>query len=168
MKILKNAETEKAKRYFEIAKTAALASPCYRSKCGAAIVSDGTVIGRGFNSPLGNQRLEKCLKDDLPPNFNSDKTCCVHAEQRALKDALIMNRFKLKNSIIYFARLDLDNNFIPAEKPYCTICSKDALDSGVKEWVLWHDFGIVSYDSLEYNEISFGLKKWNPILFTKS
>ncbi len=162
MKILKNAEEEKAKKYFEIAKTAALNSTCYRLKCGAAIVSDGIIIGRGFNSPPGNQRLEKCLKDDLPSDFNSDKTCCVHAEQRALKDALIRNRFKLENSAIYFVRLDLNNNFVPSEKPYCTICSKDALDSGVKEWFLWHDFGIVSYNSEEYNEISFGRKKWEP------
>lgn len=47
-----------------------------------------------------------------------------------------------------------------AGKPYCTICSKMALDAGVSEWVLWHDKGITIYDANEYNEISFGHLEW--------
>jgi hypothetical protein len=40
-------------------------------------------------------------------------------------------------------------------KPYCTICSKSALDIGIKEFVLWHEDGICAYDTAEYNLLSF-------------
>ncbi len=131
-------------------------SNCLRSKCGARIVKDKKIIGEGFNSPPKNKRLESCLKDNLPENFKSDKTCCIHAEQRAISDALKNNPDKLEGSTLYFIRLGLDNNIIPSGKPYCTICSKYALDNGIKNWVLMHEQGIISYNSEEYNEISFG------------
>jgi hypothetical protein len=30
-----------------------------------------------------------------------------------------------------------------------------ALDAGVKEFILWHEHGICSYDTEEYNRLSF-------------
>jgi len=140
-------------------------SLCLRSKCGAKIVNnfDGNHIdlGAGFNSPPGNKKLEKCLKDELPEDFKSDKTCCVHAEQRAIKNAINNYGEKmLDGSTIYFARLDLNDKLLYAGKPYCTICSKEALDAGIKNWVLLHKEGFYSYDADEYNEISFGRLGW--------
>lgn len=44
---------------------------------------------------------------------------------------------------------------LKAGKPYCTICSKMALDVGIAEFVLWHEEGITVYDTKEYNELSF-------------
>ena len=85
----------------------------------------------------------------------ADKTCCVHAEQRAIMDALKKNSQELKGSTLYFIRLDLDNNILKAGRPYCTHCSKLALDSGIKQFVLWHEEGIALYDTEEYNELSF-------------
>lgn len=56
-------------------------------------------------------------------------------------------------------RLDEYNGKIISGKPYCTICSKLALDVGISEFVLWHNEGICVYNTIEYNEISFGYKE---------
>ncbi len=139
---------------FEVAKK----SPCFRSRCGSVIIYDEQIIGSGFNSPPLNKKLDYCLKDDLPKDFKSDKTCCVHAEQRAIMDALKINPEKINGSRLYFIRLDENNNILKAGKPYCTICSKMALDSGISEFVLWHEEGITVYNTEEYNNLSFQYK----------
>jgi deoxycytidylate deaminase len=162
MKFLSGKEKLVAFKHLMDAAVIAKNSTCLRSKCGAKIVKDNKEIGRGFNSPPKNKKLEFCLKDSLKDNFKSDKTCCVHAEQRAISSALRNHPNKLEGSTLYFMRIDLDNKIIPAGKPYCTICSKYALDNGIKEWVLLHNQGIVSYNSEEYNDISFGLNEWIP------
>ncbi len=54
-----------------------------------------------------------------------------------------------------FIRLDKNGTLSRAGKPYCTICSKMALDVGIDEFVLWHEDGICVYDTDEYNTRSF-------------
>lgn len=135
---------------------AAEQSTCKRSKCGAVIVSEeGHFISDGYNSMPCNE-VNDCFKDELPDNFKSDKTCCVHAEQRAIMKGLKQSmEYHLKGSTLYFIRLDLNNNPMPAGDPYCTICSKLALDVGIKYFCLWHKEGWTKYDTKEYNELSF-------------
>ena len=145
--------------YLDLAVEVALESSCYRSRCGSVIVKDGEVIGEGFNSPPGNKTLDSCFKDKLDDDFKSDKTCCVHAEQRASIDALRKGN-DLEGSRLYFIRIDGDGDKIEAGKPYCTICSKMVLDVGISEFVLLHEEGICVYGTEEYNEISFGLRGW--------
>jgi hypothetical protein len=70
-------------------------------------------------------------------------------------DVLRNNPGKITGSRLYFIRLGEDGKKSPAGKPYCTICSKMALDSGISEFVLWHKEGICVYDTEEYNELSF-------------
>jgi len=154
MRLLHGADAQEAVKYIQHAAEIAKSSPCYRSQCGSVIVNNGEVIGAGFNSPPKNECLEKCLKDELPENFKSDRTCCVHAEQRAMLDAIKTNPDKIEGSTIYFIRLNR-GSIAYAGKPYCTICSKMSLDVGISEFVLWHDEGITSYDAKEYNDLSF-------------
>ena len=85
----------------------------------------------------------------------TDKTCCIHAEQRAIMDALSKNPIKLIGSRLYFIRLDDKDNTSKAGEPYCTICSKMALDVGISEFVLWNDKGVCVYETEEYNILSF-------------
>ncbi len=152
-------------KYMKDTESVAMDSLCLRSKCGALIVKNingrDKTLGVGFSSPPGGKKLERCLKDDLPKNFKSDATCCIHAEQNGIKHAI--NNYgeeMVKCSTLYFMRLDLNDEMIYAGKPYCTICSKEALGAGIKKWVLWHKQGIYSYDAEEYNEISFGRRDW--------
>lgn len=140
-------------RLIDIAKLAT----CKRSKCGSIIVSDGVIIGEGYNSMPCDVNGE-CFKDTLAPTFKSDKTCCIHAEQRAIIDALIKNSDKVRGSTLFFIRLDEGDNPKQSGKPYCSICSKMALDVGIENFVLWHKEGWTAYRTEEYNELTFQYK----------
>ena len=158
MRILFGEEAIKAMEYIEDAATAAAYACCFRSKCGSVIVKDNQIIGRGYNSPPLDAKLEYCLKDSLPADFKSDKTCCLHAEQRAILDALQKHPEKIAGSRLYFIRLDEQGQKKRSGDPYCTICSKFTLDAGISEFVLYREEGICVYDAVEYNELSFKFK----------
>ena len=136
---------------------------CERSKCGSVIVKDGVTIGRGHNSPAGgDEGQRRCSTDKTTYDRKiTDKTCCVHAEERAIMDALRINADKVVGSTLYFARLGTDGNLTPSGQPYCTLCSKMALDSGIAFFVLHHMEGPHAYDTHEYNTLSYQYKS-NP------
>jgi len=159
MKFLYNDKV--AEEFLNETKKVALKSTCLRAKCGAVIVKDNEIIGKGFNSPPKNlESQRRCLNDKEGYDKKiTDKTCCVHAEQRAIIDALKKNPEKLKGSKLYFISLDKDNLKKFAGNPYCTICSKMALDVGIFHWVLLHKEGICIYDAEEYNNLSFNYNK---------
>jgi deoxycytidylate deaminase len=102
-----------------------------------------------------------CFKDSLSIDFKSDKTCCIHAEQRAIIDTLRKNPERISGSSLFFIRLD--ENDIPKRSgdPYCTICSKMALDVGIKYFNLWHNDGWVAYETDYYNKLSFKIIEKN-------
>lgn len=157
MRYLSGDEEKKALEYINKATQIALSSTCERSRCGSVIVQDDEIIGSGFNSPPQNkeeQRRCSYSKDSYHKKV-TDKTCCVHAEQRAIMSVLRNNSDKIAGSRLYFIRLD--DNGVPsrAGQPYCTICSKMALDIGIAEFVLWHEGGVCVYDTDEYNALSF-------------
>lgn len=166
MKRLLGNEEEKAFEFIAKAIEIAKNATCQRSKCGSVIVQLDEIIGCGFNSPPQNieeQRRCFCSKDSYH-NKVTDKTCCVHAEQRAIMDALRSNPEKIFGSRLFFIRLDENGKAMRAGEPYCTICSKTALDVGIIEFILWQDSGVCVYDTREYNELSFqyGSDKENP------
>ena len=153
-----------AEQWLTAAAEAAKKALCGRASCGSVIVKNGQIIGEGYNAPpqddAQHQRCDK--KHELKPGFKSDRTCCVHAEQRAVMDALKRGE-DLSGSTLYFCRVDEAGNRLPSGHPYCTICSKMALDAGVSFWVLEHpeDFddpercGPTCYEAGYYNELSF-------------
>lgn len=146
--------------YFNMAAEVAEKSTCLRAKCGAVIIKDWKVIGKGFNSPPGgleSQRRCSFNKDNYDRKV-TDKTCCIHAKQRAILDALRSNGDKIVGSRLYFTRIDDEGDFLYSEKPYCTLCSKLSLDVGISDFVLWHEEGICVYDTAEYNRISYEYK----------
>lgn len=143
--------------YIEECDKIAKNSTCLREKCGSVIVKDGEIIGKGFNSPpkdLESQRRCSGKKKEYDKKV-TDKTCCIHAEQRAIIDALKKNPEKIKDAVIYFSRIDNKNNRKISKEPYCTICSKIALEVGISKWILFKKEGIKAYNSEEYNLISF-------------
>lgn len=146
---------DNTEKYFSLAEEVARKSTCLRAKCGSVIISiEGEVIASGFNSPprdLESQR--RCMTDKSSYDSKvTDKTCCIHAEQRAL---LAADRNRLVGSTLYFIRLDQSGTRSFSGNPYCTICSKMALDLGVKYFGLFHKDGPVLYETEEYNQLSF-------------
>lgn len=157
MRFLVYPEKKEIIKFLKAARREAEKATCLRARCGSVIVKDRKIIGRGFNSPPANdegQRRCLCDKKGLHAKV-TDKTCCVHAEQRAIMDALSHYPDKIKGSRLYFMRLDASKGLVFAGAPYCTICSKMALDSGVKEFVLMHEKVTAVYDTREYNLLSY-------------
>lgn len=105
---------------------------CHNAKCGAVIVRDGKVIGRGYNAPpLDSEHNRTCDSNVGPGKPKFDRTCCIHAEWRAILDALRNSALKMTGSSLYFVRVDERGEMIRSGKPYCTVCSRLALDTGI-------------------------------------
>lgn len=142
--------------FFKEAGEEATKSLCLRDKCGAIVVMDNEVIGRGHNGPPNDDiSIRKCdlnLINSKKPK--SDRTCCVHAEWRAIIDA-IRNKRNIQGSTLYFTRVDETGELLKSGKPYCTACSRLALDNGIAYFALWHESGIKLYDTRQYNELSY-------------
>jgi deoxycytidylate deaminase len=157
MRYLTGNEEAEALEHLNTAIEIAKMSTCQRAKCGSIIVKDRSVIGTGYNSPPGNkEENRRCSysKDSYDKKV-TDKTCCVHAEERAIMDALKKNPNKITGAKMYFARLDNEGSLTKISKPYCTICSKMIIDAEIIEFILWHDGKIYVYDAGEYNTISY-------------
>ncbi|MFH2063270.1 MAG: hypothetical protein ABIJ46_03905 [bacterium] len=148
-------------RWLEEAERAARQATCTRAWCGAVLVSGSEIVGRGFNSPPDNdERERRCdrRKSSYDPKV-TDKTCCVHAEQRAVMDALAHHPGKLRGSVMYMVGL------LPDGRPrsqdgeirlYCTVCTKMMRDVGVAEFVLrTPDGGSASFSAEEYLQKSY-------------
>ncbi len=129
---------------------------CLRDKCGSVVVLDGEIIGRGYNAPpqddISQRKCELDLVESTKPK--SDRTCCVHAEWRALMDG-VKNKKDISGATLYFTRVDGEENILKSGKPYCTICSRLALDLRLSYFVLWHEEGIKKYDTKTYNDLSY-------------
>lgn len=139
-------------------------SLCLAGRCGSIVVKNGQVIGVGYNAPPGdNLEIRRChRKTEINPAFKSDKTCCIHSEWRCIINALKNHPSELSGATLYFIRVGNTSDEIEfAGDPYCTHCSRLALDVGLAEFVLWHkdERGIVAYNTHEYNELSYA---WKP------
>lgn len=132
---------------------------CLRGKSGAVIVKDSAVIGRGYNAPPRDDETNRKCHIEMPrhPKLKqkSDRTCCMHAEWRAIMDALRNHPDEIGGSQLFYAGLDDDGNMRKSGAPYCTVCSRLALDTGIAEFVLWHESGITAYQTDEYNKLSY-------------
>lgn len=142
--------------YFREAESEARKALCFRDKCGAIIVNQDVIIGRGYNAPprdeIQNRKCENDYRESLKPK--SDRTCCMHAEWRAILNA-IATKGNIQGSILYFARLGQDGSLKYSGMPYCTVCSRLALDAGISKFGLWQKEGIILYEARIYNNLSY-------------
>jgi deoxycytidylate deaminase len=147
------------KKFFEQAAKVAERSLCLKAKCGAIIVVDNHIIASGYNAPPRNDISNRKCNLHFPVTNRkkpkSDCTCCVHAEWRAITNALRVYHGSFKGSTLYFTRVDDNGEIIYSGEPYCTVCSRLALDVGIETWALWHEDGIKLYDAKKDNDLSF-------------
>lgn len=157
MRRVEGEEFQAIKPFFEAAADAAKDATCLRAKCGSVIVKGSVIIGTGYNAPALNdegQRLCEAEMDaTLKPKY--DKTCCVHAEWKAVLDACKTNADKLAGSVLYFMRIDTEGNFTDAGEPFCTVCSRLTMESGIEEFALYNGGGADIYPLDEYNAKSY-------------
>lgn len=148
--------------WFNEAAQMAKQSLCKLAQCGAVIVANNQIIGAGFNSPAGGEPYRCLDKYTIPKDNKHNITCCTHAEIRAIHDATKKFPKEIGESTLYFIRVDQDGQLQKAGTPYCTTCSSEALDSGVKFFALWHTDqlgGIKIYPTQEYQNISYNYFK---------
>jgi len=156
MEYLKGQQEQEAIHWMNKAAESAEKALCLKAKCGTVIVKDGEVIGEGYNAPpLDREDNRTCNKEFKEGKPKYDHTCCVHAEWRAIADALKKNHNKIKGSKLYFVRVGDDGEIKKSGKPYCTVCSRLALDNGIAYFLLWHEDGIAEYPADEYNQLSY-------------
>lgn len=156
MDFLKNEKETEAIKWMNKAAEVAKKALCRRAKCGTVIVKDGAIIGSGYNAPpLDKEANRVCDEEFGPGKPKYDRTCCMHAEWRAIADALKNNPEKIVGSKLYFLRVDDKGRILKSGRPYCTVCSRLALDSGVAFFLLWHESGIAEYQTDEYNRLSY-------------
>jgi pyrimidine deaminase RibD-like protein len=95
-----------AERFLDLAADAARTATCLRSSCGAVVVGRGVVLGTGSNSLPGGCAPTLCLKESgsLGAGFKSDRTCCTHAEVRAITNAL-KGCADVSGATVYFTRV---------------------------------------------------------------
>lgn len=144
--------------FFAAAAQVATAALCRQARCGTVIVQNEKIIGQGYNGPpldqLSNQRCG--WKPDITRKPNYDVTCCVHAEWRAILDATRNHPTALEGSILYFMRINDSGDFTDAGAPYCTTCSRIAMEAGIAEFRLWDatDSSVKAYPTDEYDRVS--------------
>jgi len=151
--------------YLEAANEEAALATCFRAQCGSVIVSaEGEVIGRGHNSPpLDDETNRICLPGEQEQDWDFtfkpkyDRTCCVHAEQNACLDAAKRNPDKIAGSTLWYMKRGKHGEFTGGGEPFCTACSRIAMQTGVGKFVLWHAADGVAkvWDLPEYNRASY-------------
>jgi deoxycytidylate deaminase len=161
MTYLTGDEEKEAIQWMKEASLIATQALCKRAKCGTVIVAQDEVIGTGYNAPpLDSSVNQYCLKPyDFSGKPKYDHTCCMHAEWRAIIDALQKNPHKIQGSTIYFTRVDDAGSIVKSGEPFCTVCSRCALDVGIAQFVLWNDTGICVYETEEYNTLSYAYRE---------
>lgn len=151
------------KHYFQLAANIAKDATCEHAKCGSVVVgSEGGIIGSGYNAPpLDDESQRTCsIELDVKSKPKYDKTCCVHAEWNAILNACKTAPEKLAGATLYFMRVDQSGEFTNAGDPYCTVCSRLALESGIAYFALWNG-GPSMYTTADYNRISYRYHRKN-------
>ena len=157
VRILSGSEAVDAMCFIKIAAQMAEGSRCKRSKCGSIVVQAGEVIGRGFNTPPQyNPEYCTCGNTyDTPKGFLYDRTCCIHAEQEAIRYAERNYPVRVVDARLYYAGLDGEGKLKPSRKPKCTVCSRMALHVGLVEFALYRADGIYVYSTQYYDKLSW-------------
>lgn len=154
--LLSGERFERARGYMEEAARIARQALCLRAKCGTVIVKGDEIIGVGYNSPAGGVENSRCNWEvAFTHKPKSDRTCCMHAEWRAILDAVRNRGEEVRDAELFFMRVDEEGLMTKAGKPYCTVCSRLALDVGIRTFYLWHEEGIAGYPTDEYDRMSY-------------
>lgn len=159
MRVLTGDEEKEALRWIDETARVATQSLCLRASCGSIIVKNGELISEGFNSPPQNDpKLRTCLNEyEIPAGFRHDRTCCIHAEQRAIQNAYKSGK-DIKGARIYFVAIDKAGNKIKATDMKCTICSRAVLDASMPEFAFYTEEGVRVYDADEVDRLSYEYK----------
>ncbi|MEX1112992.1 MAG: hypothetical protein WD603_03525 [Patescibacteria group bacterium] len=157
MRKLSGSDFDAIKPFFDAAAEAAQHATCRKARCGAVVVKDGRIVASGYNSPPLEKEANRMCDGEYPAGRKPAycRTCCVHAEWRAILNACKQGPAGIEGSILYFMRIDENGDFTEAGEPFCTVCSRLALEAGITIFALWNADGAYLYDAEEYNRKSY-------------
>ncbi len=157
MRILSGEEAKRAEGFMIAAAHAAKKATCHKAHCGTVIVKNNKILSEGWNSPAQEDEGQRTCDNSFGHADKDafDRTCCVHAEWRAILNALRDHGNDVTGAELYFSRIDETGAIKKAGEPYCTVCSRLALESGVSVFLLWREEGICAFDTREYNRLSY-------------
>lgn len=124
-----------------------IGSTCSRRKVGAVIYNGSTYLGKGANKTNDREQCRNCYRsaNNIPSGYELDKCYAVHAEQRAILDAIANEKFnELKGSTLYVTTFP------------CVTCMKLLIEVGVTT-IVYH----TEYNSEMAKKLA---KKHNVIL----
>ncbi|NQU78922.1 hypothetical protein HQ545_04090 [Candidatus Woesearchaeota archaeon] len=157
MNVLEGSDLSDAMVYIHLAAEVAQNAVCLKSQRGCVLVKDGEVIGEGYNAPADSHKCVSCLRQQKKGVefgiFNTEPCYSVHAEQRAIINALRKGHSDLEGSVMYHVKLK-NGGIHRAGTPSCTICSKLVLESGISWFVNFEEKGAVKYSAKEFNDLS--------------
>jgi deoxycytidylate deaminase len=160
MRILNGKEADAANSVMKLAVLAAQYSPCLKSKRGVVIFRDGKFVGDGCNKPPKDIKCKTCAIENDHSNAAYHRCRAIHAEINAMKCAVNLHGTdSLKGAVMYHIKVK-DGSPVPSKGgPSCTGCSKEVLDSGIEEFVLWQEIEgkavYAAYTAEEFNRLSF-------------
>jgi hypothetical protein len=146
MRFLDGLEAKFADEFFKDARRVALDSRYsehynYR-RTGALVVKDNKIITEGFDSYIHNE------------NF-------ISADEVAIRKAIATYDLSfLRDSSIYVAKLNSQNQIEPTANYSSKIGSLLAWASHMKEWIFLQEQGFCAYNAKEYYELCFRLREW--------
>lgn len=143
-------EIKTCQKYMRLAAKEATKSKCAKSQRGVIIVKNGKVIGKGYNKPTIEKLCHPCIRENIKNNGQVELCSAIHAEQMAI----INSKESLKSARMYHIKVK-DGEMKPSSDISCTVCSRIILESGIKEFVLWHKEGYGLYSANEFNRLSF-------------
>ncbi|RJO60064.1 hypothetical protein C4544_06905 [candidate division WS5 bacterium] len=152
MRILEGKELKEADLFFEKAAELSRKSICHVSKIGVVLVKSGKVIGEAFNGPL-KKSCNPCLLDMIERQVKTELCLAMHAEERAVLDALEKGH-DTNGADIYSVRVD-EGKIVPYKNGLCASCGRVFLESGVKNVIIPKEEGVTAYDTEEFYDISF-------------
>jgi deoxycytidylate deaminase len=142
-------ELEEAMLYLRQAAEVSDKSHCKKSHRGAIVIRDGYLVASGFNKPTIEDLC--CLRDTIHDNSHVECCTAIHAEEMAI----VRSRpDMLAGGTMYHIKVKA-GEMLPSGPPSCTTCSRSVLESGIKDFVIWHPEGICVYGAEEFNRLSF-------------
>lgn len=117
--------------------------------------------------PLIRKRIGFAIRSPVPASRITTRLVACTPNGGPSWDALRTNPEKIKGSKLYFTRVDEKGEIKKSGKPYCTVCSRLALDAGIDYFLLWHDEGVCEYKTDEYDRLSRQYTSTNMIKLGK-
>lgn len=135
--------------FVEVAQAAARQSTCLRRKFGCVIVDPNTrtVISTGFNgSPRNKEHCtdkQWCLREELNIPRGERYECCTSIHD--LMNALLQAGNRAEGCHVYACGFEVNNVPVTMPKP-CFLCTKMAINAGIKCYFVWTGRNIVEVD----------------------